>query len=295
MKILVTGGNGFLGKKIVAIFQNEEVMTLGRSGNNINCDLAHKIPKLPVFDVVIHAAGKAHSVPKTSSEKQEFFDINAAGTSRLLAGLEASGIPKSFILISSVSVYGKISGIGITESEEMKASDPYGLSKIEAEHIVNNWCTKNNVVCTILRLPLVIAEDPPGNFGAMIGGIEKGYFFTIQGGNAKKSMVLAQDVAALIPRIVSIGGVYNLTDGHHPTIKELSKEIAKQLNKKKPYNMPKWVAFLLAKLGDIIGPKFPINSDKLKKIVNNLTFDDSKARQELTWNPGHVLKELKIK
>jgi len=45
----------------------------------------------------------------------------------------------------------------------------------------------------------------------------------------------------------------------------------------------------------MLGRRSPINSDKLKKIVSNLTFDDSKARKLLGWNPALVLKGFKIK
>ena len=57
--------------------------------------------------MVIHAAGKAHSVPKTAFEKQQFYDINVLGTQNLLAGFEKIGLPKQFVFISSVAVYEK--------------------------------------------------------------------------------------------------------------------------------------------------------------------------------------------
>ena len=50
----------------------------------------------------------------------------------------------------------------------------------------------------------------------------------------------------------------------------------------------------MAKTSDIIGPKAPINSDKLRKITSDLTFDDSNARRELGWNPRPVLEGFKI-
>jgi len=47
------------------------------------------------FDVVFHAAGKAHSIPKTIEEKNVFFDINEKGTKNLCAALEKSKLPSS--------------------------------------------------------------------------------------------------------------------------------------------------------------------------------------------------------
>src|ERR1017187_1972730 len=235
MKILLTGASGFLGQTIKYVLTEHEIISLARKAADINVDLALDIPVLSIFDIIIHAAGKAHSIPKTETEKQEFFDVNVQGTNNLLKAIENSGVPKAFVFISTVAVYGKESGNLICEDEPLSAKDPYGLSKIAAEKLILEWCEKKNVICTILRLPLIAGHNPPGNLGAMIKGISNGYYFNIAGGKAKKSIVLAVDVAHAIPRIAEIGGVYNLTDGNHPSFIELSRLLANQLNKKQPF------------------------------------------------------------
>jgi len=291
--VLLTGASGFLGKIIYKEF-SPNIITLGRSSiSDICSDLSTGIPVLRKFDLVIHVAGKAHSVPKTDLEKQQFYDINVGGTLNLLKGLEDSVLPKMFVFISSVSVYGQEIGKSINENHSLDAKDPYGLSKIEAEKLILDWCKANNVICTILRLPLLVGENPPGNLGAMINAIKKGYYFNIGGGIAKKSMVLAQDVASFIPKVAIIGGVYNLTDGYHPDFNELSTAISKNIHKKQPYNLPLLIAKIMGFLGDFLGDKSPINSSKLKKITSDLTFDDTKARERLGWNPRGVLEYLK--
>lgn len=294
LKLLLTGSSGFLGTIISKYFGSESIISLGRSNTDIVCDLSKEIPNLPETNLVIHSAGKAHSVPKTESEKLSFFNVNVKGTENLLKGLElSSSLPKSFIFISSVAVYGVESGVNISESHPLGATDPYGLSKIQAEKIVKDWCAKNNVICSILRLPLLVGANPPGNLGAMIKGIRKGYYFNIAGGTARKSMVMAEDVANIISKLVEVGGTYNLTDGYHPNFNELSKQIANQLGKKYVPNMSKAVAKSLAKIGDFV-PKFPLNSSKLHKITSDLTFDDSKARVNLGWSPRSVLNTFEI-
>ena len=85
----------------------------------------------------------------------------------------------------------------VTENDELLAKDAYGLSKILAEKLIQEWCKKNKVVCTILRLPLVVGYNPPGNLGAMIKSIKSGFYLNIAGGKVKKSMVLASDVAKI--------------------------------------------------------------------------------------------------
>lgn len=295
MITLLTGSSGFFGSEYLKLTGFNNVITLARKNAIIDADLSTQVPKIDVVDLVIHAAGKAHIVPRTDQEKEEFFKVNVAGTQNLLLGLEnAPALPKFFVFISSVAVYGLETGNLIDENTPLLAADPYGKSKIQAEKLVADWCGKNNINCTILRLPLLAGTNPPGNLKSMIKGIKAGYYFNIAGGQAKKSMVMARDVAKIIPKVASIGGIYNLTDRHHPNFFELSALIAKQLGKKTPLNMPKWLAVLLAKTGDVVGSKAPINSNKLAKIMSDLTFDDSKAKEKIGWNPGYVLQELNI-
>ena len=295
MNILLTGSNGFLGKIIIkTLEQKNQFITLSRNSGEYQVCLDKQIPNFcHPFEMVIHSAGKAHSVPKTESEKIEFHKVNVIGTENLLKGLEISGVPEKFVFISSVSVYGQESGININEEHPLQAKDPYGLSKIEAEVLVTEWCKKHNVVCTILRLPLLVGQNPPGNLGAMIKAIDKGYYFNIEGGKARKSMVVAQDVADFLPIVGPVGGIYNLTDGVHPDFLELSSFISKQKNKRNPLNMPFFVAKLMGIVGDLLGNKAPINSSKLKKITSDLTFDDSRAREVAGWKSQGVLEYLK--
>lgn len=292
MKVLLTGGEGFLGKLLKKELSKYNLTTLGKSvRNNIVTDITSEIPNLPFFDVVIHGIGLAHKVPKTSEDEKKFFEVNVNGTKNLLNKLELS-VPKYFLFISSVSVYGKSDGVLIDENSPLLATDAYGKSKIEAEALVTNWCNKNNVTCTIFRLPLIVGTNPPGNLGEMIDGIKKGYYFNISGGIAHKSMVLGDDIAKFIIAACKIGGIYNLTDACHPSFIELSKIISKQLGKKLPLNLPYWIAKLLALVGDYVWINAPINSNKLKKIISDLTFDDSKARN-IGWKPNSVIEYLK--
>lgn len=296
---LLSGSTGFVGRHILneLVQSGLAVKTIGRDQS---CDYVTDFAvdfSIPIekFKCVIHSAGKAHIAPKTPQQAEEFFRINVNGTKQLIGSLERSELPESFILISTVAVYGKTEGHLIPESTSLMARDPYGLSKIIAEEEVQNWCDKNGVQCTILRLPLVAGQNPPGNLNALIKSIRSGLYFDIGGGRAKKSMVLASDVARIIPRAAQVGGIFNLTDGCHPSFRELSVHIADQLGKGKPWNAPESVAWIIAKAGDVLGSASPLNSRVLRKILSELTFDDSKARAELGWNPRPVIKEVFIK
>jgi nucleoside-diphosphate-sugar epimerase len=296
MNCLLTGSNGFLGQALEFVLSNNAVIhTLSRSGGAYIVDLEKQVPVFSQkFDLVIHAAGKAHSTPKSSEERDTFFSVNVQGTINLLMGLEKNKLPKSFIFISTVAVYGLNEGALITEDAPLLAKDPYGLSKIQAENLVQEWCKEMGVMCSIFRLPLIVGPNPPGNLGVMIKGIQKGYYFNIDGGKARKSMVLGEDVAKFILNVAGVGGIYNLTDGYHPNLNELSQLIAEQSAKAKVSNMPLVLAKLAAKIGDLAGKYSPLNTDKLNKITSTLTFDDSKARAAFGWNPTPVLEGFKI-
>jgi nucleoside-diphosphate-sugar epimerase len=297
MVILLTGVNGFFGNIIFnQISKDNKVLGLSRSGTDYNFSLDKKIPIFCLhFELVIHASGKAHSVHNDFDLNQEFYNVNVIGTQNLLDGLAKSSIPKYFVFISSVAVYGIDSGIAIRETTPLAATDPYGKSKIEAEVIVMNWCKQHNVVCTILRLPLILGPNPPGNLGALIKAIKRGYYFNIAGGRSKKSMVFGEDIAKAIIPVAKIGGIYNLTDGYNPSFVELSNLISIQLGKGKLKNMPFWIARIVAKFGDLFGNSALFNTKKFNKIVSDLTFDDTKARETFGWNPKSILESFKIK
>ena len=103
-------------------------------------------------------------------------------------------------------------------------------------------------------------------------------------------MVLASDVAKFVTNINGPSGEYNLTDGYHPSFYELENDIANKINKRRPPSIPYPAAKILGWAGDLIGSSFPLNTNRLKKITNTLTFDDGKARSVINWQSNHVLK-----
>ena len=297
MKLLFTGASGFLGNNIYSLLEEKYVIeTVGiTSKDNYNVNLAWEIPNLTgTFDVVFHAAGKAHSIPKTEEEKQLFFDVNLQGTKNLCTALENSGIPKAFIFISTVAVYGCDSGENITEEHPLNGTTPYALSKIKAEKYLERWCAMHNVKLSILRPSLIAGPNPPGNLGAMIRGIRNGKYLSIAGGKARKSVLMVQDIANLLPMLIEKGGIYNVCDSYQPSFRELEMVICKQLNKKRPISIPYWLAKSMAVVGDCLGEKAPINSLKLRKITSSLTFSNEKATRELGWKPMNVLRNFQI-
>lgn len=296
-KLLFTGGTGFLGRNIRPMLERMyDVTTCGiASENRIKANLAKEVPILDKhYDVVLHACGKAHMVPKTEEERQAFFDVNYQGTVNLCTALEKIGVPRAVVFISTVAVYGCEYGDLITEEHPLEGKTPYAKSKIMAEGYLTEWCKKNNVVLGVLRPSLLAGKDAPGNLGAMVNGVRKGFYMNIAGGKVIKSILMAEDIARILPSLVEKGGTYNVCDTRQPSFGELSISVAKQLGKGKPMNIPYWVAWSMAKVGDLLGNKAPINSYKLDKMTKSLTFSNEKARKELGWVPLDVLKNYDI-
>jgi len=174
-------------------------------------------------------------------------------------------------------------------------STPYAKSKILKEELVMDWGEKNKVNILILRLPLVVGQNPPGNLGKMIQAIRAGRYVTIGKGDARKSMILATDLGDFLESAnLDLNGTYNLTDGYHPSFKELEQLICRQLGKRKPYIIPLELARLIGKIGDIFH-FFPVKSKTIDKMIKELTFDDTKARKEINWKAQSVLENFKLR
>lgn len=292
---LLTGATGFLGQQLLQQLSSQ-TLRLGRSpANHIRCNLSTDVPKLPPVGTVIHNAGKAHSLPKTQAEVDAFFQVNDQGTRHLLQALEAHP-PHQFIFISTVSVYGREEGKDIDESHPLNGATPYARSKIQAEAAVQTWCEARGVSWVILRLPLIAGPNPPGNLGAIQRAIARGRYFRIAGNEARKSMVLAADVARLIPKLTGKTGIYNLTDGIHPAFAEIEDAIAGALGKRIPLSLPKGLVTAIAMAGDGLtglGLPFPLTTGRLEKMTATLTFSDEKARRELAWRPRAVIPYIR--
>ena len=296
-KLLFTGGTGFLGRNIKPILDRTyDVTTIGiMEADMIKANFVSGVPELPEkYDIVLHAAGKAHIYPKTEADKQAFYDVNYKGTINLCKALEKVGVPKSFIFISTLNVYGDVCGNNDTEdSRPLMGDSPYADSKIKAEEYLSNWCKEHNVILGILRPALLAGKGAPGNLGAMVNGIRTGAYLSIAGGKARKSMLMVDDIAHLVPLVAEKGGVYNVCDDHNPSFGELEATIARQLGKRKPISIPYWMAKCLALVGDVFS-FFPINSRRLEKIVSTDIWCNEKAKRELGWKPMDVIENYKI-
>jgi GlcNAc-P-P-Und epimerase len=300
--VVVTGGNGFLGKVIVDYLLKSQftVVNISRKSSDdpavkqVMADLRSTEPDLSGItpEKVIHIAGKAHIFPKTAEEAQDFFDVNVKGTQHLLSAVNPASL-RQFILISTVAVYGLDAGELITEDQPLQPVTPYGKSKLECEQIVTKWCAEHNVPLLILRLPLVAGANPPGNLGDMKKGIQSGRYASVAHNKARKSVVVTEDIARLTADISNKSGIFNLTDGLHPLFSDIEHAIEMRTGKSVRLHIPGWILKSAALIGDLLTyllrRDMPISTTRLNKIISTLTFSDQKARNELSWKPQSAL------
>ncbi len=293
MKIVITGNNGFIGKVLHdALISTHDVIGVNRKYGKFKTDLSlNKIDfdgeeNLEV-DTVVCCTGLAHTQTATLEE------YKLANVDTVENTLKSFGqfLPQNVIFLSSLNVYGRADGCGISESYPLLGGTNFAKTKIQAEEFVADWCKSHHVNYCILRLPLVVAPNPPGNLGQMINAITKGFFFYLNKGRAKRSMILASDLIQIIEKEQIPSGIYNLTDGYHPSFSELGDLIADHLGTRKPFSMPKFLAEVMAKIGDIF-QFFPLNTHKMTVMSRDNTYNDDLARKQLDWNSKNVLQNI---
>jgi len=155
MKILVTGGAGFIGSHIteylvqrgddVTVLDNlntGQMKNLAKIDNNINFvngDIRdYKLLEELVSDSdgVFHEAALA-SVQQSFNMKDEYFDVNVNGTENILKLAKEYGF--KIVYASSSSVYGNPKKIPITESDDRKPINPYAQTKLEDEYLAKKY------------------------------------------------------------------------------------------------------------------------------------------------------------
>lgn len=290
-QILLTGSTGFLGGVILKKLRRSQVTTIGRGQNNdIKYDLASTelLATKINCERVIHCAGLAHFYPNNEESAREFYRINYEGTLNLFKNVELSKL-KAVVFISTIAVYGVEEGTMIHEDYPAQPKSPYGASKLLSESYLRDLSHEHGFDLCILRLPLIVGDNPPGNLGKMIDAMRHYRYASINKGRAKRSVVFAEDVADLIARGNLGSGTYNLSDGCDVTFDLLERRIQERYGIIFYPKLSLKFATFLALIGDIF-TFLPINTRIVKLMSMDFTVSSKKANQELNWRPKPVSK-----
>lgn len=167
-KILITAGNSYIGSDLVNFFlkKNYNVFETYRLKRNklIHTNLSHskfdfkgKFKLAENFDLLIHCASLTPYKHKIS---KKIITLNLKGLKKILY---SNCNFKNIVLLSTISVYGKITNKILHENTNTNNVNAYGISKLKMEKILTNYCKKNKINFLILRLPGVV-----GNFQSNI-------------------------------------------------------------------------------------------------------------------------------
>lgn len=141
MKILLTGGSGFVGTTFRKLIRSEVVIE--SSGQEVDLrDLERTKAALrrDSPDVVIHLAAQS-SVPQSFADPAATMEINFIGTLNLLLALKAADFHGRFLFVGSGDVYGKVPAeyLPIVEQQPLRPRNPYAVSKVAAEALCFQW------------------------------------------------------------------------------------------------------------------------------------------------------------
>ena len=255
MKILVTGGAGFIGKhlvnnllkngKKVSILDNfsssdrKSTLLLKNKGVKIfegditNFDDVSKATKDQ--EIVIHLAAKI-SVLESIKNPAETFRINVNGTKNLLTICKNNNI-KKVIIASSAAVYGEgEKGIKLKEETKKKPISPYGESKMKMEEEIKK---NNEMNCIILRFFNIYGIGQTSEYAGVITKflekIKKNQSLTITGdGTQIRDFVSISDVICSINDAIGYNksGIFNIASGNKITINELANLMIELSGKK---------------------------------------------------------------
>lgn len=211
MKVLVTGGSGFIGGRVVSTIEKEGWTAVGTSGSTVHglitadvADIASlsALKGFGPFDAVVHCAGIAHR--SADVPDSEFERVNVGGAQNISKFAALSGI-KHVVLLSSVLVYGR-HGFEVDETAPLEPRDRYAASKVKAEEAAAQICSNSGVALTIFRPAPVIGEGCKGNFARLVRAIDRGHFVNFGNGSNRKSMVYVGDVAEAVIRVLASEG-----------------------------------------------------------------------------------------
>lgn len=295
MRILVTGGAGFIGSHIVdqCVALGHEVAVIdnlweegGGKEQNLNpearffrADITDDAALQSIFDevrpeVVSHQAAQ-HSVAISTKNPQLDARVNVLGLLNVLTNCTRVGTRK-IVFASSGATYGTPARLPIDEEVVQRPESPYGITKMVAEHYLRYWQEANGLSYTALRYGNVYGprQDPNGEAGVI--AIFARRFLNHESvridwdGNQKKDYVFVGDVALANLLAIELGDndIFCLGTGGAASVNELYDALA---------------AIIGYKPEIVRAPKRPGD-------IYLTYFDYQKAERILGWKPHTTLK-----
>ncbi len=307
-RAFVTGGSGFLGKRLIAELADVRgvaVTALARSEASAIAvrgagaepvrgdldDVRAMTEGMKDHDVVFHAA--AHV--KQHGKLAEFMRVNVGGTENVLAAARAAGV-RRVVHIGTEAVLAD--GKPIVRADEqrpypVKPAGPYPLSKGLAERAVVAANRPGGLETVVVRPRFIWGKGDTSVLPELVEAVRRKRFGWIGGGRYLTSTCHVANVvegAVLAAERGSPGEIYFLTDGAPIELRSfLTALLATQGVDAGDREIPRWIARIVAALtGWMKRP--PVTKTALALVGAEVTVDDAKARRELGY-VGKVTRE----
>ena len=292
-QLLITGANGFIGSRLCELASKDGWLVRGavrHSGKNnsiamgdfgVDTDWSDALKGI---NVVVHLAARVHIMnDSVENPLEKFRMINTQLTLNLAKQAAQLGV-KRFIYLSSIKVNGEttLPESPFTEDDLFVPTNPYALSKYEAEQALLKLAIATKMEVVIIRPPLVYGPRVKANFLNMMKWLYKSVPLPFGSINNKRSLVALDNLVDLILTCIehpaAANEIFLVSDGEDLSTTELLNRVATSLGKK-PRLLPvnqQLLEFIL---------KFIGKKDLAQRLCNSLQVDISKAKKLLNWTP----------
>ena len=297
MKVLVTGGSGFVGGALCASLDGSshsirlalrlanaksgtyDQVVVGQIDAEANWSAA-----LKDVEVVIHLAARVHVMDEQSADPLSGFRrVNVDGSLNLARQAASIGV-KRLIYLSSVKVNGELTmpGQPFIESDVANPQDAYGLSKFEAEQGLLLIAQETGMEVVIIRPPLVYGPGVKANFASMMRAVKRGIPLPLGVIRNNRSFVYVGNLVSLITTCMyhpeAANQVFLVSDGCDLSTPQLLQACATALGvKSRLWHLPQR---FIEGFAVFVGKR-----DVAQRLCGNLQVDITKARSILGWTP----------
>lgn len=239
-------------------------------------------------NTIFHLAARVHIMDDPAADPlTEFRKVNVEGTAQLAREAARAGV-KRLVFISSIKVNGEECAKPYTPDSPPNPSDPYGISKWEAEQALRRIEAETGLEVVVLRPTLVYGPGVKANFLNMMKAINRCIPLPLASITNRRSLIyvgnLVDALAICAVHSEAIGKTYLVSDGEDVSTPELIQLIAKTLGVTARL-FPVHVS-LMRMAGKLAGKSGAVN-----RLAGSLTVDSSNIRRDLGWKPPFTMEE----
>ena len=267
--ILLTGSTGFVGTSLINSFNSDDIVQSKRSDEL----------KINTFSAVIHLAGKAHDLKKTS-HPDEYYQVNTELTKTVFDAFLASDA-KVFITLSSVKAVADVVQGELTEEYIPNPITHYGKSKLLAEQYILSKKIPEGKRVYILRPCMIHGTGNKGNLNLLYQIVSKGIPWPLGAFENSRSFCSIDNLMFIIKELIERedipSGVYNIADDEALSTNKVISILAESQNREaKIWKISKGLIQLIAKIGNLF--RLPLNEERLHKLTYSYVVSNQKIK-----------------